>query len=188
MQILVKGRHMPVGDSLNAYAQEKVGKVAKILDREDMTVEIVLHVEKNPANKNRDVAEVTARTKGTVIRAEEAAPDMYAAIDLVAEKLERQVRKFKTRVVDRHSGKGHRAVEAVKTAPGDAQIAAPEEVEASVVRTKSVEIKPMSQEEAILQLELLGHDFMLFQPEDADRLAVLYRRNDGDYGIIQAQQ
>ena len=184
MQILVKGRHMPVGDSLNSYAQEKVGKVAKILDREDMTIEVVLHVEKNPANKNRDVAEVTARTKGTVIRAEEAAPDMYEAIDLVAEKLERQVRKYKTRVLDRHNGKGHRPVEIVKTAPGDIQIPTSEPA-ASVVKTKSVEMKPMTQDEAILQLELLGHDFMLFQPEDADELAVLYRRHDGDYGIIQ---
>ena len=82
-----------------------------------MQVDVVLHVEKNPSNKNRDVAEVTARMKGVTVRAEEAAPDMYAAIDLVSEKLERQMRKYKTKLVDRRNGKT-----VVRTAPGDSEL------------------------------------------------------------------
>ncbi|TLN06073.1 ribosome-associated translation inhibitor RaiA, partial [bacterium] len=133
-------------------------------------------------------AEVTARTKGTVIRAEEAAPSMYEAIDLVSEKLEKQVRKYKTRVLDRHNGKGHKHIEIVKTAPGDAQVKEPELPAAAVVKTKNVDLKPMSEDEAILQLELLGHDFMLFESAETDLVSVIYRRNDGDYGVLQPER
>ncbi|MDZ4169842.1 MAG: ribosome-associated translation inhibitor RaiA [Coriobacteriia bacterium] len=183
MQINITGRHMPVTDSIRAYAEEKISKAAMIHDRDEMTVDVVLHVEKNPANKNRDVAEVTARMKGVVVRAEEAAPDMYAAIDLVSEKLERQMRKFKAKLLDRRSGKT-----SVKTAPGVEEIGGPPlepEPEGQVVRKKLVDTKPMSEEEAILQLELLGHDFFVFNHAEEGTLNVMYRRQNGDYGLIQ---
>lgn len=183
MQIQVKGRHMDVSPAIRDYATEKIGKVAKIHDRDEMTIEAVLHVEKNPSQKNRDVAEVTARMKGVVVRAEEAAPDMYAAIDLVSEKLERQMRKYKTKLVDRRNG--GRAV--VKTAPGDSALASPfaeEEESGQIVRTKYVDAKPMTSDEAIMQMELLGHDFFVFTSAESDDINVLYRRNDGNYGLI----
>lgn len=184
MQIQVKGRHMDVSPAIRDYATEKIGKVAKIHDRDEMTIEAVLHVEKNPSQKNRDVAEVTARMKGIVVRAEEAAPDMYAAIDLVSEKLERQMRKYKTKLVDKRNG--GRAV--VRTAPGDAELPSPfaEEGEegGQIVRTKFVEAKPMTEDEAIMQLELLGHDFFVFTSAQSDDINVLYRRADGNYGLI----
>ncbi len=185
MQILVSGRHMGVPDALREYAEEKVGRVAKIHDRDDMQVEVILHVEKNKSNKNRDVAEVTARMKGAVVRAEEAAPDMYAAIDLVSEKLERQMRKYKTKLVDRRNGT--KAV--VKTAPGDSEIASSfeEDDEPAIVRTKTIDTKPMTADEAILQMELLGHDFFVYMDAESESTNVLYRRNDGDYGLIQSQ-
>lgn len=185
MQINVTGRRMPVTDSIRAYAEEKVSKAARIHDRDEMVIDVVLHVEKNPANKNRDVAEVTAHMKGMVVRAEEAAPDMYAAIDLVSEKLERQMRKYKTRLVQRRNGKT-----AVKTAPGVEEIAAPptvEQEEGRIVRKKLIDAKPMTEEEAILQLELLGHDFFVFTHADEGTLNVVYRRQNGDYGLIQPQ-
>jgi len=182
MQIKITGRHMPVTDPIRSYAEEKISKVAKIHDRDDMSVDVVLHVEKNPANKNRDVAEVTAHMKGLVVRAEEAAPDMYAAIDLVSEKLERQMRKYKTKLVDRRNGKT-----SVRTAAGDSELPSsiPEEESGAVVRTKKIGNKPMTEDEAILQLELLGHDFFVFTHADTGIVNVLYRRNDGDYGLIQ---
>jgi putative sigma-54 modulation protein len=183
MQIKVAGRHMAVTDPVRDYAEEKIGKVAKIHDRDDMQVDVVLHVEKNPANKNRDVAEVTARMKGITVRAEEAAPDMYAAIDLVSEKLERQMRKYKTKLVDRRNGKT-----VVKTAPGDRELPAPpftEDEEGTVVRTKVVDAKPMTEDEAIMQMELLGHDFFVFTHADTSSVNVLYRRHDGNYGLIE---
>lgn len=184
MQLNITGRRMPVTDPIRAYAEEKISKVARIHDRDDMSVDVVLHVEKNPSNRNRDVAEVTARMKGVVVRAEEAAADMYSAIDLVSEKLERQMRKYKTKLTDRRTN-GHLAV---KTAPGDSELA-PErdEFEGTLVRTKSVEVVPMTEEEAILQLELLGHDFYMFKHAEEGTINVLYRRNDGDYGLIQPQ-
>lgn len=186
MQINITGRHMPVTDSIREYAEEKIAKAARVHDRDEMAIDVVLHVEKNPANKNRDVAEVTAHMKGMVVRAEEAAPDMYAAIDLVSEKLERQMRKFKAKLVHRRNGKT-----AVKTAPGVEEIAGPplgdEAEEGQVVRKKIIDAKPMSEEEAILQLELLGHDFFVFTHADEGTLNVLYRRQNGDYGLIQPQ-
>lgn len=180
MQIKVIGRHMPVTDAIREYAEEKVEKAARIHDRDEMTIDVVLHVEKNPANKNRDVAEVTATMKGVVVRAEEAAPDMYAAIDLAADKLERQMRKFKSRLVD------HRADRvAVKTVPGEEINVEVVPDDGQVVRTKVIDVKPMSQDEAILQLELLGHDFFVFAHDEDGSVNVLYRRADGDYGVIQ---
>lgn len=182
MQIKVTGRHMPVTDAIREYAEEKISKASKVHDRDEMVVDVVLRVEKNPANKDRDVAEVTARMKGVVVRAEEAAPDMYAAIDLVADKLERQMRKYKTRLLDRrNSGKV-----AVRTAPGDIEYPAPPEEEVGqVVRTKLVDAKPMTEDEAILQMELLGHDFFVFTHADEGTVNVVYRRHNGDYGLIQ---
>lgn len=184
MQIKITGRKMPVTDPIRSYAEEKISKAAKIHNRDDMSVDVVLHVEKNPSNKNRDVAEVTAHMKGVVVRAEEAAPDMYQAIDLVSEKLERQMRKYKTKLLDRRNGKT-----AVRTAPGSSELAPslPEETQGALVRTKVLELKPMTEDEAILQLELLGHDFFMFTHAEAGTVNVLYRRNDGDFGLLQPQ-
>lgn len=186
MQITVTGRHMAVSDPIREYAEEKFGRVGKITDHDTMTAEVVLHVEKNPSNPNRDVAEVTLHMKGMVVRAEEAAPDMYAAIDLASDKLERQLRRYKTKMVRHRNGKT-----AVKTAPGDEQLAemmVELEGEGTVVRTKVVDAKPMTHEEAILQLELLGHDFFVFTSADTGDINVLYRRTAGDFGLIEPQR
>ena len=103
MQIVVKGRHMTVTEPIRAYAEEKVGKAAKVFDHNTINAEVELYHEKNPSIEKSQIAEVTIYTKGPVIRAREAATDMYAAIDLVSEKLEKQVRKYKGKVKDRHS-------------------------------------------------------------------------------------
>ena len=110
MQVTVTGRHMAITDSLREYAEEKFGRIGKIFDAEPMVAEVVLHVEKNKSNPNKDVAEVTVRLKGHVVRAEEAAPDMHEAIDLAADKAEAQMRKYKTRVVDRRTHSGATAI------------------------------------------------------------------------------
>jgi len=178
MKMIVKGRHMEITPAIRDYAEDKIGRIAKILDHMIMSAEVELQVEKNPSNPKAHVAEVTVYTKGPVIRAREAAPDMYAAIDLVSEKLERQVRKFKTKIVDRHT----------KVTPvGEVAASFGEEPEREpeIVKTKTVEVKPMSPDEAILQLELLGHDFFVFSSAETDQINVLYRRTDGDYGLIE---
>jgi putative sigma-54 modulation protein len=180
MDIVIRGRHMEVKPELKAYADEKVGKVAHILNGLAMSTEVELYHERNRSIGEHEVAEVTLYTKGHVLRARESGSDMKTAIDKVASKLERQARRFKDKVVDRHAGKG---------APAPAIMAAAEpegEAEPSIVKIKTVDLKPMSREEAILQLELLGHDFFLFASEDTNEFDVLYRRRDGDYGLLRS--
>ncbi len=180
MKMIIKGRHMALTDAIRDYADEKIGRVSKILDGEHMTTEVELFVEKNPSIENSQVAEVTVWTKGPVIRAKEAAPDMYAAIDLVSEKLERQFRKYKGKMQDRHSSKAP-----MPPMPAVEPIGFEEEAEPAIVKTKALELKPMTPEEAILQLELLGHDFFVFTSAETESVSVLYRRHDGDYGLIE---
>jgi len=177
MKIIVKARHMDLTPALRDYAEEKVGRITKLLDSMLMSAEVELTVEKNPSIANNQVAEVTVYTKGPVIRAKEAATDMYAAIDLVSDKLEGQARKFKSKVIDRHT-KG--APQPVTAGPLEV-----EEREPSIVKTKVVEVKPMTAEEAILQMELLGHDFFVFSSAETEEINVLYRRRDGDFGLIE---
>lgn len=180
MDIVIKGRHMDVSSDLKDYADEKVGKVAHILNGMAMSTEIELYHERNRSIGEHEVAEVTLFTKGHVLRARETGSDMRSAIDKVAAKLERQARRFKERVVDRHAGKGGpsaASVPVLEEAP---------ETGPSIVKTKQVDLKPMSLEEATLQLELLGHDFFLFASEEEGELCVLYRRRDGDYGLLRS--
>lgn len=177
MKMIIKGRHMDVTPAIREYAEEKIGRIAKVLDSMIMSAEVELFTERNPSIENGQVAEVTVYTKGHVIRAKEASSDMYAAIDLVSDKLERQVKKYKTKIIDRH-----------KVAPVlmPVEPLVPEKSdERVIVKTKILEVKPMSPEEAILQLELLGHDFFVFSSAETEEISVLYRRNDGDYGLIE---
>ncbi|MDA3937218.1 MAG: ribosome-associated translation inhibitor RaiA [Actinomycetota bacterium] len=181
MKMIVKGRHMAVTPPIREYAEEKIGRTSKIMDHETMTTEVELYVEKNPSIENNQVAEITVFTKGPVIRSKEAATDMYAAIDLAADKLERQFRKYKGKKQNRHSA---RMGAAAMRAP---EIMEPEEPEAALVKTKIMEFKPMTLDEAILQMELLGHDFFVFNAVDNDAVNVLYRRHDGDFGLIESR-
>ena len=179
MRVIVKGRHMSVSPALQEYAQEKIGKVAKIVDYMLKEAEVELYVEKNPAIENNQVAEVTVFTKGPVIRAKEASTDMFAAIDMASDKLHKQVRRYKGKLVDRHSSRRNQKPEA--TLPPELV----EEPEREIVKRKAVAVKPMTADEAILQLELLGHDFFVFTSVETEDVNVLYRRDDGDYGLIE---
>jgi putative sigma-54 modulation protein len=177
MNITVKGRRMAVKPALHDYAIEKIGKVGRFFDGPVLDIEVELWAERNPSIENSQVAEVTVYTKGPVIRAREASTDMHAAIDLVSDKLERRIKKYKGKLSDKHS--------AGPTIRVGAPLAADEpESEPEVVKTKALTLKPMNIEEAILQMELLGHDFFVFASAEDGAVNVLYRRRDGDYGII----
>jgi len=230
MKIQVKGRNVAVTDALQEYAHEKLGKVQRLLRErridEVSRLELELMVEKNPAIPNNNVAEATIFTGGPVIRAREASDDMYAAIDLVTDKLQRRVKKYHDK---RHHKTHHKyatekaglvvAVEeaAAAVATGEvspaevaevaavaaaatnghatAATAAPTETMApvgeddhgSVVKVKRFPMKPMSVEEATLQLELVGHDFFVFRNADTDATNVVYRRRDNHYGVIMPE-
>ncbi len=186
MDITVTGRRMATTEALKEYAEEKVSAAMKVFDITPMSAEIVLHVEKNPANPNPAVAEITIRAKSHVIRVEEAEEDMYAAIDVASAKCERQLRKFKTKVVDKKT-RAEKPSEALVRGNASALDAIVEEIERNedVVRVKEIEFMALTEEEALIQIDLLGHDFFVYTDKMTDDPHLLYRRKDGGYGLIK---
>jgi putative sigma-54 modulation protein len=221
MKIQVKGRHVVVTEPLRDYAEEKLAKLHRVLSErhidEVTRVELELIVEKGHNSADSQVAEATVFTRGPVMRARESSPDMYASIDLVTEKLQRQAKKYHDKV--HHKALRHTVAKAVaplggprgielgdrasesgepgdagepRTAPAPLTLA-PEPIdgggnnhdEARVVKSKQFALKPMSVDEATLQLELIGHSFFVFTNAESGDTNVVYRRNDGDYGLIE---
>ncbi len=187
MNLTVKGRNLVLTDAISSYAEEKIGRLGKYL-ADGSRCEVELSMEKNPSIADNQVAEATIFTKGPVIRAREASPDIYASIDLVFAKLERQVKKYRGKLVARSQG-GHK--EAFMTEgfqmPAEAEAFEEESPAPRIVKTKQFMVKPMTPEEAALQLELVGHDFFVFTNAESQETAVVYRRRDGNYGLIEAQ-
>jgi putative sigma-54 modulation protein len=178
MNITVSGKNgMAVTDGLRDAVVKKVSKLSKYFT-EDTEVRTVLSVQ-----KNHHIAEITIPFKGIIFRAEEASDDMYGSIDRVVDKIERQILKHKTKLKNRFG-----ANESIRfEIPPVYQEAKEEEEETSfeIVKTKRFPIKPMSAEEAILQMNLLGHNFFVFTNADTDTINVVYKRKDGKYGLIE---
>ena len=179
MKFVFTDKKVNIPNYIHNYAEKKVGKLDRFF-KEDATAAITFSIE-----KDRNQVEVTIRSSGTIFRVSESSSDMRASIDAAVASLERQFRKNKSRLEKRlRQGAFERTID-------EAEVASfvpdgPEEGEYRIVRTKTFPIKPMTQEEAILQMNLLGHSFFAFRNEDADgSFAVVYRRNDGDYGIIE---
>ena len=191
MSITVTGRKMNVTDALRQYAEEKVGNSMKIMDIDPLDAEVVLSVKKNPSIALPCKCEVTIRTKGHVVHVEESEQDMFAAIDVAAAKILRQLRKYKTRVIDRKVRAGaHGDPASIKTmaeGTGDLDLDAlmADLSDDEVVRVKEIEFAPMTEEEALVQIDLLGHDFFVFTDRDTDTVRVLYRRSEGGYGLLK---
>ena len=202
MKTQIKGRNVTVTPALQDYANEKIEHVHKLLQQrkidEVTRVELELKVEKNPSIPEPCIAEATVFTRGPVIRARESSTDMYAAVDLVSDKLVRRVKKYHDKV----HGRTKHAHEKPAGAPAPAEELAPVPVAAAaadefagelghagdngrIVKTKQFALKPMSVHEATLQLELVGHDFFVFTNAESNRTNVVYRRNDGHYGLIE---
>jgi putative sigma-54 modulation protein len=182
MQFQVKSRNVEVSDTIKAYAEEKLRKLERQLD--DPRVELELAVEKNPSIAENQVAEATIWTKGPVLRAREASADMRASIDQLVEKLERQVTRYRTRGRDRR----RRAARANEPGvAGDVSAAGDEDAAPEIVKTKHFALTPLTAEEAVLRLELIGHDFFVFRNADTESVNVVYRRHDGGYGLIEPQ-
>jgi putative sigma-54 modulation protein len=176
MRLQVKGKNLEVSDSIRTYAEEKLRKLERHLPAPTQ-VELELAVERNPSISANHVAEATVWTKGPVLRARESSPDMRASIDQLVDKLERQVKRYR--------GKRRRRISSPRV-PAEAP-PAPTESGPLIVKTKQFPVKPMSAEEAVLQLELVGHDFFVFQNADTGDVNVVYRRRDGSYGLIEPQ-
>ena len=186
MDIKVSGRKTTVTDALRAHVDEKIGEALKVFDIEPMTVDVGLRYEKNPSNPNPAIVEVTARARGSVIRVAEHGADMYAAIDLSADKVTRQLRKFKTKVVDNRQGGASAAdVAPVERVEDLADLLLPEEDDDLLVREKVIDVTPMTEEQALVQTDLLGHDFYVFENATTGLINVVYHRKNGGYGIIK---
>jgi putative sigma-54 modulation protein len=179
VRLQVKGKNVEVSDSLKSYAQEKLGKLDKHLNAATR-LELELAVERNPSIAENQIAEATVWTKGPILRARESSPDMRASIDQLVEKLERQARRYRDK--RRRHGRNHGNGPAL-----DARPVVPDEESPVIVKTKQFAVKPMTPEEAVLQLELIGHDFFVFQNAETDDVNVVYRRRDGNYGLIEPQ-
>jgi putative sigma-54 modulation protein len=174
MQLFVKGRNLEITDALRAYAEEKIQRLTRYLEN-IVAATVVLSIE-----KHRQIAEVTLRVRDLTIRAEESTDDLYSSIDLVVEKLERQILRYKERIVA-HMDRGTLRVE-WEAPPAPAGAEAPR-----VVKVKRFAVKPAEVEEAILQMDLLGHAFYVFRNARTEEVNVLYRRRDGHYGLIEPE-
>ena len=179
MEILIRGDKIEVTKAIQDYAKEKLGRINKYIgDSDNIKATVVVNVK----GHNQKV-EVTIPLKNVILRAEETRDDLYAAIDVVVDKLERQIRKNKTKLQSKKMNK------LSKDLLIDAIVAIDEEKEDGfkIVKRKAIEVKPMSEEEAILQMELLEHQFYIFKDSENNKLAVVYKRKEGNYGIIESE-
>jgi putative sigma-54 modulation protein len=178
MRLQVKGRNVEVSEQIRTYAQEKLRKLDRLV-ADPTRVELELALEKNPSIAENHIAEATIWTKGPVLRARESSSDMKASIDQLVDKLERQVKRYR----EKRRPRRHTRAESEVAAP----LLPASEGETTIVKTKQFAVKPMTPEEAVLQLELVGHDFFVFRNADSGEVNVLYRRRDGDFGLIEPE-
>jgi putative sigma-54 modulation protein len=177
MRLRVKGKNVEVSPSIREYAEAKLSKLSKQL-AEQTQVELELWEEKNPSIAASHVAEATIFTKGPTLRAREASPDMKASIDELLEKLLRQLEHHRDKKLNRRNGRASGGPDGGHTVT---------ELDPQIVKTKQFVMEPMHAEEAVLQLELVGHDFFVFQNADSNSVNVVYRRRNGGYGLIEPQ-
>ena len=175
MNISITGRTISLTEGLKNMVEKKLGKLDKFFQK-DTPCNVTLSTQ-----KDLQKIEVTIPVKGTVIRAEEATEDMYQSIDLVEDVLERQIRKYKEKLISKHQAASFTTefLEATEEY---------EEEEIKIVRTKQIDLKPMTPEEACLQMELLGHSFFVFQNGDSGKVNVVYKRKAKSYGLIEPEE
>lgn len=173
MKYNIRGDKMVITDAIKDYTETKLGKLDKYFKEDGVTANVLARV-----RGNSQIVEVTIPTSKFILRSEEENEDLYAAIDLVTDKLERQIRKNKTRL-------NRNIKENIKEFNFDYEIDDDEEGKEKVVKRKNIEMKPMDEEEAILEMELLGHSFFVYKDMDTNKVCVVYKRKDGDYGLIE---
>lgn len=172
MKFTIRGKKLEVTDAIKSYVEEKIGRLDKYFENPD---NISANVLMRLSGKDQ-VVEVTINTHGLILRGEEANKDLYASIDFVTDKIERQIRKNKTKI---HKKSSKETIRDFK----EFEVEDKEEL-TEVVKRKEIEMKPMSEEEAILQMELIDHDFFVYKDANTNEIAVVYKRKDGNYGLI----
>ncbi len=184
MEFTIRGRHMDVTERLRTVAQDKVSRLTRQLDGWD-EAEVHFLEERNPRISEKEVCEVTLRGHGHILRAKAAAGDPFTAVDRVVDKLAHQVEKLKTRQSKRNQHRRH-SVDSPGPADGASEDGEQARGSGRIVKVKQFDLKPMTPEEASLQMDMLGHTFYFFSNAETGAAAVVYRRNDGDVGIIDA--
>ena len=172
MNIIISGKNLTVSDSLKAAVEEKLSKLERYF-KPDTEVKVTLSME-----KERQKVEVTIPVKGGIIRSEQTSNDMYVSIDLVEEVIERQLRKYKNKIVDRHQASGSFQQEFLDKDYDESE-------EIRIIRSKKFDIKPMYPEDACVEMELLGHSFYVFMNAETDQVCVVYKRKGNTYGLIE---
>lgn len=177
MRFIISGKNIQVTDALKQMVEEKVGKLDKYF-KDDVEVNVTLGVK-----KDRQKIEVTIPMKGHIIRAEEESDDMYVSIDLVVDIIERQIRKYKTRLIKKSRSEGYDGYNQDFIAENEDE----KDDDVQIVRTKKFGFKPMKAEEACVQMDLLRHSFFVFINGDTEEVNVVYKRKDGTYGLIEPE-
>ncbi len=172
MKFIISGRNLEVTEGLKNSVIDKLGKLERYFTP-DTEVNVTMSIE-----KERQKIEVTIPVKGHIIRSEQVSNDMYVSIDLVEEVIERQLRKYKTKLVAKQQDGGNFRREFIEKEEN----IEPEEIQ--IIRTKEIEMKPMYPEDACIQMELLGHNFYMFHNAETDEVNVVYKRKGGTYGMI----
>ena len=175
MRFIISGKNIDVTDGLRSNIEQKLGKLERYFTPETEII-VTLSVE-----KERQKIEVTIPVKGNIIRSEQVSDDMYVSIDLVEEVIERQLRKYRNKLIDKHQEGGSFQSEFM------AEEAEVDDGEIKIVRTKRFGMKPMFPEDACVQMELLGHNFFVFSNAETDEVNVVYKRKDGAYGLIEPE-
>ncbi len=173
MEILIRGKSVEITDAMKNYVKEKLGKLDKYIVDQKAKATVLVKI-----RSYTQKVEVTIPLKTLILRAEEEQEDFYAAVDLIINKLERQIRKNKAKLQSRNKAKS-------KEFNLDDLI--PIEDDSEVVKRKKIEVKPMSSEEAILQMELLGHDFYVYRDSETNAVNVVYKRKEKGYGVIESE-
>lgn len=174
MRIVIRGKNIEVTDALRSYVEKRISKIERYFD-ESTEAQVTLSVVK----ESHVVEAMMLVNGGMLIRAEEKSPDMYASTDQVVDKLERQIRKYKTRINRKARQTGLVADNGFRDTVDDD--------EPKIVKTKRFAIKPMNADEAVLQMNLLGHDFFVFTNAETNSTNVVYRRHDGNFGLIEPE-
>ena len=174
MKFIIIGKNIEVTPGLRSAVEDKIGKLEKYFTS-DIEVHVTLSVE-----KDRQKIEVTIPVKGNIIRSEQVSNDMYVSIDLVEEIIERQLKKYKTKLISKEQSAGFFKKEFIEKEYMD-------EEEVKIIRTKKFDIKPMYPEDACIQMELLGHSFYVFCNAETDQVNVVYKRKGNTYGLIEPE-
>ena len=174
MNLVISGKNLDITEGLRSAIEEKIGKLERYFT-DTTEVHVTLSTE-----KNRQKIEITIPMKGSIIRAEEVSSDMYVSIDLVEEVIERQLRKYKNKLIDKEQNASHLSQSFIEADDY-------EEEDIQIIRSKKFAMKPMDPEEACVQMELLGHNFFVFRNSETDEVNVVYKRKGNTYGLIEPE-